>query len=141
MLFGMTDVTNQTDINKPAKEIGELFSGGAIGFLDRAGEAMEKRFDELYSSEKMSKMLDKFMDSLPEELREGLSQFFNMLSGADDGPEKETSLEYQTLGELYGAGGAENDGIRMAANLLNAMMPISHHLQPKAPAQAAETLS
>lgn len=116
MLFGMTDVTNQTDANKPAKEIGELFSGGAIGFLQRTGDAMEKRFDELYSSEKMSQMLDKLMDSLPEELREGLSQLFNMLSGADDVPENETSKEYQSLGELYGAGGAKNDGVRMATN-------------------------
>jgi hypothetical protein len=116
MLFGMTDVTNQTDTNKPAKEIGELFSGGALGFLERTGDAMEKRFDELYSSEKMGQMLDKFMDSLPEEVREGLSQFFNMLSGAGDGPENETSNEYQALGELYGAGGAKNDGVRMAAN-------------------------
>jgi len=90
--------------------------GGAMGMLDRVGSMMEQRFDELYSSANMNRMLDKIMDSLPEELREGLSQFFNMLSGADDERTNETSLEYQALGELYGAGGATNDGVRMAAN-------------------------
>jgi len=87
-----------------------------MGMLDRVGSMMEQRFDELYSSANMNRMFDKIMDSLPEELREGLSQLFNMLSGADDERTNETSVEYQAIGELYGAGGAKNDGVRMAAN-------------------------
>jgi hypothetical protein len=93
-----------------------LFEGGALGFMDRVGDAMTKRFDEMYSSENLHKMMDKALENLPPEIREGLSQLFNALSGALSGNDPAKSQEYETIKEVYGTGGTDNEAVRMASN-------------------------
>lgn len=84
--------------------------------MDRVGDAMTKRFDEMYSSENLHKMMDKALENLPPEIREGLSQLFNALSGALSGNDPAKSQEYETIKEVYGTGGTDNEAVRMASN-------------------------
>ena len=91
-------------------------SGGALGFMDRVGDAMNQRFNEMYSSENMHKLMDKVLDNLPPEIREGLSQMFNALSGALSGNEPAKSQEYESIKEVYGTGGTDNESVRMNSN-------------------------
>lgn len=93
-----------------------LFEGGALGFMDRVGDAMTKRFDEMYSSENLHKMMDKALENLPPEIREGLSQLFNALSGALSGNDPAKSQEYETIKEVYGTGGTDKEAVRMNSN-------------------------
>jgi hypothetical protein len=70
----------------------------------------------MYSSENMHKVMDKVLDNLPPEIREGLSQLFNALSGALSGDEPAKSQEYETIREVYGTGGTDNESVRMNSN-------------------------
>lgn len=121
MLFGMTVNTDQTGQRNlsdresdPASRLTDTVrtftQGGAMDMLGRVGDQMQQNFDRMYSSANMNRMLDQVMDALPpefaEKLREGLKQLFNAVSGAsDDEPDIQRSLEYQTMNEIYGAGG------------------------------------
>lgn len=84
--------------------------------MDRVGDAMNQRFNEMYSAENLHKVMNKVLDNLPSEIREGLSQLFNALSGALSGDEPAQNREYETIREVYGTGGTTSDNVRMDSN-------------------------
>jgi hypothetical protein len=128
MLFGMTVVSDPTpSLTQPTGESPEAESlparlaadyrrDGAMGMWNSVGNAMEQQMESTFSAEGFERLRDQILDMLPPEIREGLSQFFNMLSGAAQPEEPAENHEYQMMGETYGTGGATSDGVRMAAN-------------------------
>jgi hypothetical protein len=109
-----------------ASFIGDYRTGGMMGLFDRVGNAMQENISSTYSAENMNRMsefisqtFDEILEGLPAELREGLTQFFNMITGAADATPADpaATAEADMTAETYGAG-SDNPVARAASNLL-----------------------